>query len=1038
MGYEVKDLKICSLREPLGIDRTPVFSWIITGDRKDDAQTSCRIVVGKDPGDVARGIGDVWDSGTVASDETLNVLYGGAKLCDRTTYYWKVFVRTKRGGCAESAVARFSTGFIEKRFDGEWIGLPDARPEIDLSGASWIWRREGAPFDAVPASTLYFRFAFEIPKNKTVARFTLVYAADDRADMYLNGVRIGSTFRWTEGAFYTGCEHLLHGKNVLAVRVENTSVSYAGLIAACRVTYTDNTFEEYVTGEAWKCAPDPATFFETYDLDDSSWGNVDQSVRYGDAPWGTKVSLSSPAARSATVLRKEFEITKKIREAFVYISGLGFFDLSLNGKKADDTLLEPFITQYDARIYYRTFDVTDKLQAGRNAVGVTLGNGFFNEIGGVWNWERAAWRDAPKMLFRLDIRYEDGTSERVLSDSSWKATKDGPIVSNSLYYGEIYDARKELSDFDTAGFDDATWEKAAVLRAPKGKLSTQMKTPIRRVNSFAPTSVKKLPNGSWIVDSPEMISGWAKICGICQKRGDRIVLTYGQKMNVDGTVLKLGGSDGMLASWYPHAYMQDVYICSGANNESYEPTFSYKGFEYLQIDGYDGELRPDNIVIYRVSNDVEVISDFSCSNEMFNKLHRNMRVAVTDNYHGDRCDPLIEKNGWLGDANVSLVSMAYNFDLPATLPSLIETMEDAASLYGIVPMMVPTADWGVRNDVVWNSIFIFGVECLQDHFGTEYLTRRQYDAMRRFLLHDIEEIRSNGWVWFDGQLADWVAPMGGSDPDIPYDEDMSEGSGIVGTAFVYGMLKAMTGFAEKYGKEADAAEYRDAAKNILAAFNKKFYNADKGIYETTVWRQIGKRTRYRQTSNLLPLAFGMVPEKHIGKVLENLIRDIHEKNDHLDTGCIGTRYILPLLCDFGYAELAYKIASQTTYPSWGYWLTKGAKSTWEMWENSARSLDHYFLGTYEEWFYTHLAGVRCVKNGFKTFTVKPEFIETLDFVKARINTVRGPLLISWKRNGVKVTLDLTVPFGATAEIILPGKDKTTVGSGSYCFGFATE
>ena len=1034
MEYEVKDLKVCSLRGPLGIDRTPVFGWIVEGDGKNDAQASYRIIVGKDRGGVARGIGDVWDSGTVASDDTLNAHYGGAPLSERTVYYWKVFVRTKRGGGAESAVARFSTGFTDKDFDGEWIGLPDTQPEIGLAGASWIWRRGGAPFDAVPATAQYFRFAFEIPENKTAVRFTLCYTADDKADVYLNGARIGSTFRWTEGAFYTGCEHLVTGKNILAVRVVNTSVSYAGLIVAFRVTYTDGTYDVFATGDGWKCTPSPRSGWEEKSFDDGDWDPVDQSVLYGSAPWGTNVTLSGSDARAATVLRKEFRVQKDVKEAFAYVCGLGFFDLSLNGRKADDTLLEPFITQYDVRVYYRTFDVTALLQQGENAVGVTLGNGFFNETGGVWNWEKAAWRDAPKLLFRLDIRYADGSCESVVSDISWKATRNGPIVSNSLYYGEIYDARKELTGFDKVGYDDAAWENAAAMHAPQGKLSAQMKAPVRRVASFAPASVTKLPGvSSWIVRSPEMVSGWARIRGIRQKRGDRITLTYAQKLLPDGDVVRLGGSDGMLASWFPHAYMQDVYICKGQAEECYEPEFCYKGFEYLRIDGFEGELRPEDVVIYRVSNDVEVISDFSCSSDLFDRLHRNMRVAVTDNFHGERCDPLIEKNGWLGDANVSLDSMAYNFDLPSALPAFIETMGDAMSLYGIVPMMVPTARWGVRNDVVWNSIFVFGVKSLQDYFGTEYLTQRQYDAMRRFILHDIEEIRSNGWVWFDGQLADWVAPMGGSDPDIPYDEDMSEGSGIVGTAYVYAMLKTVTGFAEQYGKDDDAAEYREAAKNILEAFNRKFYNAEKGIYETTVWRQIAKRTRYRQTSNLLPLVFDMVPPEHIGRVTDNLIRDIHEKNDHLDTGCIGTKYILPVLCRFGHAETAYRIASQTTYPSWGFWLTKGAKSTWEMWETSARSLDHYFLGTYEEWFFTHLAGIRNVKNGYKTFTVKPEIVGDLRYVRARIRTVRGPLSVMWKRDGERLTLDLTVPFGAAAEIVLPGAEKTTVGSGSHRF-----
>ncbi len=1067
-ALQVSHLKVCSLTEPLGIDQNPVFSWIITGGEKGDEQSAYQIIVAESQEDAADGRGTVWDSGKVFSSDTLSVAYDGPTLSDLTAYYWRVTVWSCKSGETSSAVSRFSTGFLNSDWEGKWIGYPQENCEIGLSGAKWIWLRGSDPFSGAAAGTQYFRFSFELSADKQVERFTLAYTADDNAAVYLNGTEAGSVDTWSDGSYYSGTDGLALGQNTVAVRVTNTSAGYAGLVASMKITYTDGSSDSFATDSSWKVSKTVADGWQNTDFDDSAWQTPDQAVAFGSSPWGTGVTLKAAGSRSAVLLRKEFLVEKPVKEAFAYICGLGFFDLTLNGQAADDSVLNPFITQYDATVYYRAFDVTALLKKGANAVGVELGNSYYNEIGGVWNWQNAAWRDDPKLIFRLDIRYEDGSSDTLLSDTDWSVTMDGPITANSMYYGDVYDARKELTGFDSAGFDNSTWQSAALMKAPAGELKAQMKAPVKRVASFKPESIVQLGEGSWRVQSPEMVSGWILLSGIDQQAGDQITLTYGQKLDSDGSVHKYGGSDGELASWYPHAYFQqDIYYCSGSGNESYEPKFSYKGFEYVQIDGFDGELTADNIMIYRVSNNVEIISEFESSNEMFNRLHESMRVAMTDNFQGEHCDPMLEKNGWLGDANVSLTSMMFTFDMAACLPGFIDAMEDCQKIYGLVPQMVPAANWGISNAAVWNTLFVYGVADLKNYFGTNYYTAEQYDAMRQFALRDIQEIRQNGWVWFDNQLGDWVSPMGGTNPNVGYNENSSEGSGIVGTAFVYGMLETMAEFADELGKSQDAAEYRAAMANIYQAFNEKFYNADKQIYETTVWNQIGTRTRYRQTSNLVPLAFGLVPEAYVEGVVENLVKDIREKGYHLDTGCVGTRYILPVLCDYGHSDVAYRIATQTTYPSWGYWLESNSKSTWEMWEATTRSFDHYFLGTYEEWYYTHLAGIQEVRDGYKTFAVRPEIIGDLEYVNASIQTVRGELISGWQRaEDGSVTMKITVPFGSTAELYFPtaridgvtmngvtvtaaadgvqsvelkdGQLCVTVGSGSYEFRSASD
>ena len=316
--------------------------------------------------------------------------------------------------------------------------------------------------------------------------------------------------------------------------------------------------------------------------------------------------------------------------------------------------------------------------------------------------------------------------------------------------------------------------------------------------------------------------------------------------------------------------------------------------------------------------------------------------------------------------------------------------------------------------------------------------------LKKYAAKVVANLRQNRWVCPDGQLGDWVSPMG-TNPNAQYNENPSEGSGIVGTALVYQMLKDMSEIATLLGYDADATSYQGSMKNIYDAFNTKFYNVKEGYYETTTWSQIGTRTRYRQSSNLLPLAVGLVPEENRQTVIDNLIKDIHAKNDHLDTGCVGTKFILPLLTDLGYTDLAYTIATQTTYPSWGFMIEKGSTSLWEMWEATSRSLDHYFLGTYEEWFYSHLAGIKNMDNGYETFTVQPYLPNDLTYVTCKMQTVRGEVESSWvKEADGTVTMTVKVPFGSTATVILPvgttyslngtlleNGEALTLGSGSY-------
>ena len=1035
-NLQIGSLKVNYLSEPLGIDDAqPVFSWILASDGYDQGQSAYRIIVSSTRDGAEKHEGDVWDSGKNESENNYNITYQGNQLLSRTPYYWAVQVWDQDGNeTGWSEVSSFETGIMSAdEWNGEWVGIKNT--DMNFQGANWIWRRDGSDFSGAPEGVQYFRKGFRTDKSKTISNVNIGITADDEYELYVNGKKSGENGgvdSWKNGKLYDVTNLIsAEGENVIAASAHNTSRGYAGLLAKVEVLYSDGTKDTYVTDNTWKLSKTKEAGWSDKNYDDTSWINPDQSEPYGSSPWNSGVAPNAENAFAATVLRKEFKTEKgAIKDAKVYVSGLGFFELKINGQLPDDTLLNPANTQYNQTSLYRVFDVTDLVKEGKNAIGVELGNSFYNETCSVWNWQDAKWRDAPKLRMELEIEYENGEKESVVTDESWKATKEGPITTNSIYYGETYDARKELNGFDLVDYDDTNWGAVQFMDAPEGKLKAQIMEPIRRTKEMQPSDITKLENGSYVLTIPEMLAGWVKLNIKGAAAGDKVTITYGEKLNADGQVQKLGGKDGVNSGWWPRAYnQQDNYICKGgADVETFEPKFSYKGYQYVQIDGYPSELTADDVTCYRVSNDMEDTGTFESSDELFNKMHQMMITTMKNNMQGKPTDtPVWEKNGWLGDANVALETMTYNFGFVNMLKQFVETMEDCQNEFDNVPNMVPTQGWGNDNTVVWNSIFVFGVDQMIDTYGNESYLYEQYDAMRKLALKDIEESRKNGWTWSDGQLADWVSPMGqgDDDQDLPYSESPSEGSGICGTAFAYHLLDVMADLADRMGKTEDAAEYRAAMEKMYKAFNEKFYDAENQIYRTLTWSQQQNRSRYRQTSQLVPLAYGMVPEEYKDGVLTNLVNDIKDKNYHLDTGCVGSKFILPVLTENEYADVAYKVAQQKSYPSWGFMADRGT-SLWEMWETTSRSLGHYFLGTYDEWFYKGVGGIKDMQDGYKTVTIEPALNESLTYAKAGVNTVRGQLQSNWTLNEGQGVFDIQVPVGTTAEIILPNSEKEQI------------
>ncbi|MBQ7364775.1 MAG: family 78 glycoside hydrolase catalytic domain [Clostridia bacterium] len=745
--------------------------------------------------------------------------------------------------------------------------------------------------------------------------------------------------------------------------------------------------------------------FETGILHPSEWQGIwITAPREGD---GTE---------SAPMFRKTFLLRSTLASARLYLSGLGLYEVKINGAFADDTVLNPAHTQYEDTVHYRVFDLSTLLTSGSNVLTVELGDGFYHNDVGVWNWQNAVWRDRPKLRAMLYLTYADGTEDTIVTDESWRVKTDGPILSNNILLGDRYDARREEGGWLNADFDDSHWAFATAAAEPQGKLVFGEMEPMRRLQSFVP-EVSRLSDGTYLIKAPVMTTGWVKLC-LDAPEGETITVTYGEQLQKDGYLKK--------PTDFGIAFQIDHYTAKGVKGECYEPKFSYKGYRYVQVENYSGSLTPEDVTCYFIANDVASSATLETGNALINRLHLAMRRTVHNNLQGKPTDtPVWEKNGWTGDFHVSLESICFNYAiLPFTL-KFLKDLEDAADERGVVPVIAPTANWGLGNQVVWNGVLINAVYEMLCFYGSRSTVERFWQAMTRQVAAYLCELEKRDLIWQNDQLADWVAPFGGMDPDAPTAACPSEGSSICGTGYVYLILSRMAEMASLLDKQEEAAFYKKSAERLYTAFHNAFYNAEKGIYESAFWDGSSSRSRYRQTSNLVPLAFGLCPEEHRGRVIENLVRDIAAKNNHLDTGMVGTKLLLPILSEAGHHELAVDILTNTTYPSWGYWIEQGSDTTWEGFENTARSHNHYFLGTYDEWLFRYLAGVHDMTDGFKTVTLFPRITPRVGYVRCHLQTVRGELVSDWElQKDSSLLIRLRIPIGTTARVILPCRDAS--------------
>jgi len=740
--------------------------------------------------------------------------------------------------------------------------------------------------------------------------------------------------------------------------------------------------------------------FETAFLSEDEWN---------DAKWIGKTEQVRGDDEPNPIFRKEFTVPKNLRRARAYVSGLGFYELSVNGEKCDNSFLNPGQTDYEQSVLYVTHDITDLLSEGENAYGISLGRGRFNMATvNAWGWECPPWRAECRYIMKIMLEDASGNITWINSDETVKAST-GPLLYDCLYRGETYDARLEKNGFDTVGYDESDWENAVAVKAPLGKLHTMPYEPIRPIRSVEPVAMWRNERGGTVYDFGIMTAG-AAVFFFNEKADTEISIRFTEKVDDKGqTVLEYEAVS---------AHLQlDKYICKG-EDDIYMPTFTYHGFQFIEITGAS-DLDMNSIKAVVMHTDVETTGYFDCSNTLLNRIHGNCTNAMLNNYHGIITDtPVYEKNGWTGDAQLTAQAAMYNFDMVKFYEKWVRDIAESQIETGEICVICPTANWGYEFvhtqhwDAVggpvpaWDAALMLIPKWVKEFYGADKLIRENYDVFVKYM--DYIAKFAEGNVIRRG-LGDWLAPSNDT-ASCSFPPDSPE---IVATTYYYLFAKAMTEYAQLLDKEGDARKYEKLAEDIKKAFNAAFWNVHEKCFTT-------RYPHFRQTNNVFPLAAGIVSDDKYDYLLARTVYEIHESaNDHLDVGIVGTKYIFHLLAQTGNIELAYKIATKTTYPSFGYMLENGATALWESWELSTRSLNHHMYGSIDDLFYQYICGIKPTSDGFKSFTIKPMIPAELKHAKAGIQTVSGRISVRWIKNVGKLTMTCQVPAGSDALIYVP-------------------
>ncbi len=712
--------------------------------------------------------------------------------------------------------------------------------------------------------------------------------------------------------------------------------------------------------------------------------------------------ISSPEYETP-LFRKVFEIKKEIKKARAYICGLGYYELYLNGKKVEKNVLDPAQTDYEQRALYVTYNVEKHLTDGKNSIGIILGNGWYNQY---FIWSRDFSYGKPAFILEIQIDYTDGTTEKILSDGTFKTARS-PILNNNVYAGEEYDARLEIPGWQSLNFDDSNWKNAKWYGDPTRLLSPQTIPSIRKIKTLKPVAISEPQPNVFIYDMGQNFSGWAKL-KVKAERGTKITLRFVERLHQDGTI------DATTTGAQATKVIQTLtYICKGGAEEIYEPRFTYFGFRYVEMTGYPGKPSLENLEGVVVHTDVQPTGNFICSDDMINKLHAAALWTQLTNLHGIPTDcPHREKCGWLGDAHITAEMTMYNFDMAQFWKKFVEDIETTRR--GKLPYNIAPGKRLCLDNPDWQVAFIIIPYFLYLYYGEEKVLKTHYAGMKQ-LADYLAEISEN-YIIKKG-FGDWCEPGTLNPKSTPV--------ALTSTAFYFFAIKMMSKIADVIGKKDDANFFNELREKIKQAFINKFYDAKKNTFGS-------------QCGNSMALYLKLFPKGDAEKIAAQLAKDVADNfNHHVSTGIFGTRYLFRALAEYGYEDVALKLLNQTSAPSLGHTFKLGMTTFVERLPMSdanfyeqTSSLNHPMTGAFTAWFYQGIGGIVPDENapGFKHFYLKPQMTKVLNFADVEFDSPYGKIISKWKNAGGKFIWEIVVPENTRATVYFPTKDFTKIKS----------
>jgi alpha-L-rhamnosidase len=1001
------------LVDPLGIDEpAPRLSWVVESGERGQRQTAWRLLVGSSEERLRQERGDLWDSGKVASDETIGAVYGGQPLVSHQRCFWTVKVWDKDGHeSAWSKPAMWSMGLLQPAdWKAEWVGYDKARqrnlPEAPLSTAKWIWHAADEP-GKVPKCQRLFYYTFTLPEDVKVKQAEVCASADDGMKFAINAhLRLTTEAKndsWRQARKAQVAAELKPGRNELRVLVENAKPGDAGLIARLTIALEDGRIIEHSTGDSWKSTDRPGDDWMNGPLDASAWPAVRVLGDYGAKPWG-KLQFTDLFLPPAPCLRKEFRIDKPVARATLYATALGLVELHLNGQRVGDDYFTPGWTDYNKRVYYRTYDVTSQVRRGDNTLGAVLADGWFSGYIG-YRGNRDLYGKSPRVRAQLHLEYADGSTAEVATGPDWKAAT-GPVLEADFLKGETYDARLECPGWDAPGGDDLHWEPVAVGSDEAHPLvQAHPGPPVRAIQEFRARKITQPKPGVFVLDLGQNFAGVPRL-KVSGKPGQKITLRFAERLNPDGTIYTVN-----LRS----ARATDTYICKGQGTEVWQPRFTFHGFQYIEVTGLRGKPSKDTVIGVALSSDTPVVGAFTCSDPMLNQLHNNIYWTQRANFIDipTDCPQRDERMGWTGDAQVYIRTATLNTDVEAFFTKWLVDLDDGQRADGQFPCVAPCVVAGNDGGPAWADAGVICPWTIYEAYGDRRALERHYGAMKRFINFCLE--RSTRELLPPPKyhcFGDWLSIQADTPKEVIYLAYLAQSTRLTARA------------AEVLGQTVEAAQYRAVFQGLRNVFNTAYVSPDGHIKGDT------------QAGYVLALAFDLVEGEQAKLAAKYLVEDIEQRGWHLSTGFIGTKDLMLVLSKIGRPDVAYRLLHNDTFPSWGFSIKHGATSIWERWDGwtpekgfqdaGMNSFAHYSFGAVYQWMVENLGGIRSAAPSYKELLIAPPQDEKLKSAAVAYRSIRGLIATDWREKGGKQLFNVTIPANTTAQLALPARSVADI------------